>query len=146
MGWVDSLRGSVVGFDTMPLIYYIEENRNYLEVVDPFFEAIDRGEFKVVTSIITLLEVLVHPVRNGDVILAQRYRDLLFDTEGLSTMILDRTIAEEAARLRASHNIRTPDSIQMATAISEGASFFLTNDVRLPSLPNLKTLVLEHLK
>ena len=146
MGWVDSLRGSVVGFDTMPLIYYIEENRNYLEVVDPFFEAIDRGEFKVVTSIITLLEVLVHPVRNGDVILAQRYRDLLFDTEGLSTMILDRTIAEEAARLRASHHIRTPDSIQMATAISEGASFFLTNDLRLPSLPNLKTLVLEHLK
>ncbi len=146
MGWVDSLRGSVVGFDTMPLIYYIEENRSYLEVVDPFFEAIDRGEFKVVTSIITLLEVLVHPVRNGDVILAQRYRDLLFDTEGLSTMILDRTIAEEAARLRASHNIRTPDSIQMATAISEGASFFLTNDLRLPSLPNLKTLVLEHLK
>ncbi len=146
MGWVDSLRGSVVGFDTMPLIYYIEENRNYLEVVDPFFEAIDRGEFKVVTSIITLLEVLVHPVRNGDVILAQRYRDLLFDTEGLSTMILDRTIAEEAARLRASHHIRTPDSIQMATAISEGASFFLTNDLLLPSLPNLKTLVLEHLK
>jgi predicted nucleic acid-binding protein len=146
MGWVDSLRGSVVGFDMMPLIYYIEENRNYLEVVDPFFEAIDHGEFKVVTSIITLLEVLVHPVRNGDVILAQRYRDLLFDTEGLSTMILDRTIAEEAARLRASHNIRTPDSIQMATAISEGASFFLTNDLRLPSLPNLKTLVLEHLK
>ncbi len=146
MGWVDSLRGSVVGFDTMPLIYYIEENRNYLEVVDPFFEAIDRGEFEVVTSIITLLEVLVHPVRNGDIILAQRYRDLLFDTEGLSTMILDRTIAEEAARLRASHNIRTPDSIQMATAISEGASFFLTNDTRLPSLPNLKTLVLEHLK
>jgi len=146
MGWVDSLRGSVVGFDTMPLIYYIEENRNYLEVVDPFFEAIDRGEFKVVTSIITLLEVLVHPVRNGDVILAQRYRDLLFDTEGLSTMILDRTIAEEAARLRASHHIRTPDYIQMATAISEGASFFLTNDLLLPSLPNLKTLVLEHLK
>jgi len=26
-------------------------------------------------------------------------------------------IAEEAARLRAFHNIRTPDSIQMATAI-----------------------------
>jgi len=43
-------------------------------------------------------------------------------------------------------NIRTPDSIQMATAIKTGASFFLTNDVRLPSLPNLKTLVLDDLK
>jgi len=35
---------------------------------------------------------------------------------------------------------------KMATAISVGASFFLTNDTHLPSLPNLKTLVLEDLK
>jgi len=146
MGWLDSLRGSVVGLDTMPLIYYIEENPSYLDAVEPFFDAIERGEFMVITSIITLLEVLVHPIRDGDPILAQRYRDLLFDTEGLSIVLLDPEIAEEAARLRASYNIRTPDSIQMATAISEGASFFLTNDTRLPSLPNLKTLVLEDLK
>jgi predicted nucleic acid-binding protein len=146
MGWLDSLHGNLVGFDTMPLIYYIEEHPNYSNVVDPFFEAIERSEFKVVTSIVTLLEVLVHPMRNGDTILAQKYRDLLFDTEGLSTIELDQEIAEEAARLRAFHNIRTPDSIQMATAISVGASFFLTNDTHLPSLPNLKTLVLEDLK
>jgi predicted nucleic acid-binding protein len=146
MGWLDSLHDSVVGFDTMPLIYYIEENPNYSNVVDPFFEAIERSEFKVVTSIVTLLEVLVHPIRNANAILAQKYRDLLFDTEGLSTMELHQEIAEEAARLRAVHNIRTPDSIQMATAIFGGASFFLTNDTRLPSLPNLKTLVLEDLK
>jgi len=44
------------------------------------------------------------------------------------------------------HNLRTPDSIQMATAITGGASFFLTNDTRLPSLPGLKTLMLDHLK
>ncbi len=34
----------------------------------------------------------------------------------------------------------------MATAISEEASFFLTNDARLPSLPDLKILVLDDLK
>jgi predicted nucleic acid-binding protein len=146
MGWLDSLRGSVVGFDTMPLIYYIEENPNYSNVVDPFFEAIEHSEFNVVTSIVTLLEVLVHPIRNDNAILAQKYRDLLFDTEGLSTMELHQGIAEEAARLRASYKIRTPDSIQIATAIFGGASFFLTNDTRLPSLPNLKTLVLDDLK
>ena len=146
MGWLDSLRGNVVGFDTVPLIYYIEENPNYSKVVDPFFEAIAHSEFKVVTSIVTLLEVLVHPIRNDNTILAQKYRDLLFDTEGLSIMVLDQEIAEEAARLRASYNIRTPDSIQMATAVSVGASFFLTKDTHLPSLPNLKTLVLDDLK
>jgi hypothetical protein len=34
----------------------------------------------------------------------------------------------------------------MATAIRTGASFFLTNDIRLPSLPGLTMLVLEELR
>ena len=55
-------------------------------------------------------------------------------------------IAEEAARLRAFHKIRTPDSIQMATGIMRGATYFLTNDLKLPSLPELKALRLDELK
>jgi predicted nucleic acid-binding protein len=135
-----------VGLDTTPLIYFIEENPAYLKVVDPFFEAVALGEITVITSVIALLEVLVHPIRNADTKLAQKYRDILLDSEGLTTILLDQDIAEEAARLRAFHNIRTPDSIQMATAIIGKAEFFLTNDIRLPSLPNLKTLLLDELK
>ena len=146
MEWIDSLRGSVVGLDTTPLIYFIEENPAYSKVVDPFFEAVANGEITVITSVVALLEALVHPIRNADSKLAQKYRDILLDSEGLTTVILDQDIAEEAARLRAFHNIRTPDSIQMATAIIGKASFFLTNDIRLPSLPNLKTLLLDDLK
>src|SRR5438445_12608237 len=146
MGWIDSLQGSVVGLDTTPLIYFIEEHPIYSKIVDPFFEAVERGEITVVTSIMSLLEALVHPLRNADSKLAQKYRDILLDSEGFTTVLLDQDIAEEAARLRASHNIRTPDSIQMATAIIGKAPFFLTNDIRLPSLPNLKTLLLVELK
>lgn len=136
MEWVAALQGKVVSLDTAPLIYFIEENQTYLETVRPFFEAMDWGEFSVVTSIITLLEVLVHPFRDGDTALAQQYRDIL----------LSQDVAEEAARLRATHNIRTPDAIQMATAIHAGASFFLTNDDRLPALPELTVLVLDELR
>ena len=145
MGWVDSLKGAVVGLDTTPLIYFIEEHPTYLKVVDPFFQAVERGEITVVTSIVTLLEALVHPIRNANKELVQRYRDLLFNSKGLTTISLSPGIAEEAAQLRAFQNIRTPDSIQMATAITGGASFFLTNDIRLPSLPKLKILVLDNL-
>jgi len=147
MGWIESLRGSIVGLDTTPLIYYTEANPTYIEVVDPFFKAVERGEFIVVTSIVTLLEVLVRPFRDGDLELAQEYRDFLFDSDNVSIRFLSQKIVEEAAHLRASHNnIRTPDAIQIATAIDANASVFLTNDLRLPSLPNLKTLVLEELK
>src|ERR1700738_4924637 len=145
MGWVESLLGYKVGLDTAPFIYFTEENPTYFKVVEPFFEAIGSGEITVVTSIVTLLEVLVHPTRDRNAKLAQRYRDLLFKTKGLKTIFLDQKIAEEAAQLRAFHKIRTPDSIQVATAINKEASFFLTNDIRLPSLPNLKILMLDDL-
>ena len=61
MEWIDTLRGAVVGLDTALLIYLIEENSNYLPFVRPFFEAVDRVEFRIVTSSLTLAEVLVHP-------------------------------------------------------------------------------------
>jgi predicted nucleic acid-binding protein len=146
MEWLAQLQGQVVGLDSAPLIYFIEENPTYLEMTDAFFEAMVRGEFRVVTSVVTLLEVLVYPLRQGNITLAQQYRDILFNEEGLTTIEVSPVIAEVAAQLRASYNLQTPDSIQMATAISGGASFFLTNDARLPSLPGLEVLVLEELR
>lgn len=145
MEWIETLRGRVVGMDTAPLIYFIEENPTYLNIVRPFFVAMDRGDFQVVTSSVTLLEVLVHPFRHGDSVLAQQYREILLNAKHIDTVLPSYDITEEAARLRAEYNIRTPDAIQMATAIHEGASFFLTNDARLPSTPALNVLVLDEL-
>ncbi len=145
MGWIEDLQGKVVGLDTAPLIYYIERNSLYVDRLRPFFQAVDRGEISVVTSIITLTETLVHPLRNGKKDLADRYRNILLHTKGLTTLLLSADIAEEAAQLRALYNIRTPDSIQMATAIKAGATFFLTNDTRLPSSPRLQVLILNNL-
>jgi predicted nucleic acid-binding protein len=146
MGLTDILHGKVVGVDTTLFIYFIERNPTYVDIARAFFQVVDRGECKAVTSVISLLEVLVVPFRNSDMDLVRQYNDILFETEGLSTVSLSPAIAEEAARLRASYTIRTPDSIQMATAIVEKASFFLTNDKQLPSLPNLKKLIVDDLK
>ena len=71
MEWLVDLQGQVVGLDTAPLIYFMEENPTYLATVRPFFAAKDREEFTVITSMVTLLEVLVHPIRRGDADLAQ---------------------------------------------------------------------------
>jgi hypothetical protein len=77
MEWIEALRGTVAGLDTAPVIYFIEENPTYLPFVRPFFEAVDRGEFRVATSVLTLTEVLVHPLRQEDHALAERYRGIL---------------------------------------------------------------------
>jgi len=143
--WVAPLHGHVVGLDTAPLIYFIEADLVRLLIVRPLFEALDRGEINAVTSTITLLEVLVQPLRRGDDRLAQQYRAILFNASGLTTYPVSVAVSEEAARLRAVHNLRTPDAIQMATALLGGATHFVTNDVRLPSIPGLQMLVLDRL-
>ena len=148
MGWVDSLRGSTVGLDTGPLIYYIEEHPTFLSRVAPFFEAAERGEFRVVTSLVTLtnlIEVLVQPLREGHHKLAQDYRDVLLQSANLTPVPLDEGIAEQAAELRARHKLRTPDAIQLATALRSGASWFLTSDADLPEISGISTLVLKRL-
>lgn len=146
MEWVDALRGSIVGLDTTPLIYFIEENPDYIHLVRPFFEALDRGDFAAVTSVVTLLEVPVHPLQHGDKELAEQYRVILLGAEGLRTVMLSAELAEEAAQMRANYGLRTPDAIQLATVCHEEAAFFLTNDTRLPPVPGLTMLMLDELK
>ena len=131
MEWLAALRGQVIGLDTAPLIYFIEEDPAYLQLVRPFFEALDQGEFQVVTSTVTLLEVLVHPLRHGNTELAGQYREILLNSTGVFCIALFDDIAEEAARLRSEYNL--------------GTSYFFTNDHRLPSLPGLEMLVLQDL-
>jgi predicted nucleic acid-binding protein len=143
--WIEALRGSTVGLDTGPLIYYIEEHPAFLPKIKPFFEAAERNEFRIVTSFVTLIEVLVHPLREGRPDLADEYRTILLHSPALTAIPLDEGIAEEAAALRAQHNLRTPDAIQLATAIRSGASSFLTNDAALASLSGISVLVLKQL-
>ena len=97
------------------------------------------------TSYVTLIEVLVHPLREGRSELAEEYRNILLQSPALTAVSLDEGIAEESAELRARHGIRTPDAIQLATAIRSGASWFLTNDAELANLPEISVLVLKQL-
>lgn len=145
MEWISALQGKTVGLDTAPLIYFIEENPAYIEAVRPFFEAMDRGDFLVVTSTVTLLEVLVHPLRSNNKKLAEEYRDILLNS-GLMTMEVTSSIAEQAAQLRAAHNIRTPDAIQISAALEAGATHFFTNDIRLPDIPSLNIISLDSIR
>ena len=48
-------------------------------------------------------------MRNGNADLVARYEDLLLDTANIDTIDLSAPIAQEAARLRATYNLRTPE-------------------------------------
>ena len=63
MGLIEDLAPGPVALDTAVFIYFIEENKLFLPIVKPLFEAIDRGELAAATSALTLMEVLVLPYR-----------------------------------------------------------------------------------
>lgn len=117
MALITRLKGKRVCLDTAPVIYFIEEHKTYLPIVEPVFQAITKGEVEAVTSTITLLEVLVMPLKRKEVKLAQRYKEILLHSKGLSTRLLTHDISEKAAELRAKYTIRVPDAIQLATGI-----------------------------
>lgn len=75
----------------------------------------------------------------------KRYREFFSGAVSLVTLSVSREIAELAAELRAKHGLKTPDAIHLATARHAGASFFITNDDRLPALAGLEVVVLEEL-
>ncbi|MDE2780172.1 MAG: PIN domain-containing protein [Chloroflexota bacterium] len=144
--WVGPFLGTTVFVDTAPVVYYVEENSKYLGLVSPFLDAALNGTLLAVTSVVTLSEVLVVPLRSGRSDLAERYRRVLSPVGGIEVNSITGQIAEEAAQIRATYRrIRTPDAIQMATAVAAGAHYFLTNDKALPDLPNLQMLVVDDL-
>jgi len=144
MGLMADLGAGRVGLDTAIFIYFIEENRRFLPAIEPLFREADSGARELVTSALTLLEVLVIPYRAGEHLLAGQYEALLTRGRGIQLVDLTHDQLRAAAQLRALTGVKAPDALQLVAAISAGCHTFLTNDRRLPAIPGLKIRQLSH--
>ena len=143
MGLIADLGPGAVAVDSAVFISFIEDDPRYAPIVRPLFEQADRSERQLVTSALTLLEVLVVPLRAGDRQLAERYESLLTRGRGLRLVSITRAQLQAAASLRAATGARTPDALQLAAAITTGCKTFVTNDRRLPAVPGLRLVQLS---
>lgn len=143
MGLTADLGSGAVGVDTAAFIYFIEEHPTFLPIILPIFRDADAGRRDLVTSGLTLLEVLVVPYRAGNRSLAERYEALLTRGRGVRLVDLTREQLRGAAQLRAATGVKTPDALQLVAAIGAGCRTFLTNDRRLPSIPGLRIVELS---
>jgi len=140
VGLVEDVGAGPVGLDTAPFIYLIEEHPRYLPIIRPVFSAIAAGRLLAVTSGLTLLETLVQPYRSGMAPLADRYEAVLTRSRGLRLEEITHPVCRAAAQLRAAHSIKTPDAIQLATALLNRCSIFLTNDKDIPPIAGIRIL------
>ena len=137
--------GQSVFLDTAPLVYLFEEHEQFLPAVQQVLEEAYAKGVQLVSSMVTYIEILTIPTREGDRALAARYREFLTNSDGLSIYPLNVTVADEAVRLRAEFALRTPDAIQLATAMVCGVDCFLTNDRRLARVPGINVVMVADL-
>lgn len=88
------------------------------------------------------METLVFPLRNEDSLLINAYENLLL-SEPMQLIAINQSILRQAANLRASNSLKTPDAIHAATAISVNCDLFITNDKGFRNLSNLPVIILS---
>jgi predicted nucleic acid-binding protein len=116
--------------DTNMAIRAMEHTDEAANAVSRIFHAATRSELSLVTSEITLGEVLVAPFKSSDTHLEAAYRALLTDREIIELVPITRDILIMAARVRGRMTMKLPDAIHAATATMERCDVMLTFDRR----------------
>lgn len=133
----------LVGLDTMCFIYHFEANPKYIPFTNTLFEMIESEALRATTSTLTLAEVLVKPIEQGNLAARDDYKYALTNFPNLSLCEISAVIAEEAAHLKARYGIRLPDAIQLAASINQGAQAFITNDRSLKKVQETEVLIID---
>jgi len=119
-------------FDTNVFIYMFEglepQRCRMLEIRR---RMLARGD-QIVTSAMTLGEVLVKPTKLGQASLIEQYDRAIRSTSEIVSF--DAQVAWRFASLRATHTLRSADAIQLACAAHFGVDLFITNDLQLQKL------------
>ena len=142
MGSLTLPESGVVYVDAQILIYTVERFPAYIDALLPLWQASRTGQLEIVTSELSVLEVMVGPMQTGNQHLIDAYERLVTGTE-IRLVPVDMTVLMAAARLRAETSLRTPDAIHAATAALANCETFITNDLAFRSLRSLNVQVLR---
>ncbi len=120
---------SRIFWDTNLFIYLFEDYGGFSKAAANLrAKMLARGD-QLLTSTLTLGEILVKPAEHADTELARKYEEAITATSIL--LSFDTKAARIYASLRCDRSLRAPDAIQLACAASAGVDLFITNDARL---------------
>jgi len=120
---------SRIFWDSNLFIYLFEDYGELSERVVALRQAMLERKDRLLTSTLTLGEILVKPLEQGEIELARKYEEAVIATASL--VQLDLRAARIYAQLRCDRTLRPPDAIQLASAAAAGVDLFITNDRRL---------------
>jgi predicted nucleic acid-binding protein len=136
-------RHELVGIDTSIFIYHLEASTRFANPASEALRALVTGAFHGVTSVITLMEISVLPLRLGRPAAADEYERTLSSFPHLQIVDVDRAVARQAAKLRATYRLHPADAIQVAACLTRNATAFLTNVKGLRRIADRDLVVLD---
>lgn len=142
---LDLKSGDIIFLDTAPFIYFFEQHPDYFPALETLFAQLYKTDAQAITSIITYIELTTHPARQGKNQLVRKYRDYLSNSENISLFPLDMDIADHVVELRAKYHFKTPDAIQLGTAVACGADYIITNDKAWQRFEGIKVVLVGDL-
>ena len=120
---------SRIFWDTNLFVYLVEDRGARAEQVVALRHWMIEREDELLTSALTLGEVLVKPMETGDEELMRRYEHAI--GAGATVLPFDDRAAPRFAAIRRDRSIGAPDAIQLACAAAARVDLFITNDDRL---------------
>ena len=133
-----------VAIDSNVLIYLLEGSGDRAERAATIVDAVARGEVEGVMSSLAIAEVLVPAARRNDTIGFEQTAAIIRDL-GFRIIALDAPLAEDVAWIRGRRGTSLHDAMNVATVRAGGATVFITNDRRIPTLPHLDVVILDDL-
>ena len=120
---------SRIFWDTNLFIYLLEDyGRLSKAVVELRRNMLVRGD-QLLTSALTLGEILVKPAEEGNDELCHKYEEAI--TTAALVLPFDLKAARRYASIRCDRAVRAPDAVQLACAAGAVVDLFVTNDRRL---------------
>ena len=89
MGLKEEFTNKTVFIDTTPLIYFIEGHSQFQDQLLEVFQANEKGAIHFQTSTLTLLEVLVQPLRHKRTDLVEKYEEILSNSPNFEIHQID---------------------------------------------------------
>lgn len=122
----------------MIFIYLFEDDPRYKKKIQSIFYQIENGQIQAITSIISPLEILSTPKLSKENDKTNILANFFQEAPNLKVFPVDWEIMLTASELRRNNlSLKTPDSLQLSTAIIKNAGSFLTNDLKLSKISNL---------
>jgi len=124
---------SLVYWDTMLFIYWLEANPTHARQVERIHNRMEERGDQLCTSVFTIGEVLTGTYKTAGTDEVKKIRDY-FESPAIRLLPFNTGVADRYAQIRVRWKVSPADAIHLASAAVAGTDLYISNDASLKRL------------